>query len=78
MGSVGGVGPIAGSSIAGGECCYVDRGGGFPEDLRRVGGEDAALGAGGVVLGELGDLLEECGAGFVVEEPWGEGFGASG
>ena len=71
VGSVGGVGPVAGSVG-----CSVDCGGGFPEDLRGVEGEDAALGAGGVVLGELGDLLEECGAGFVVEEPWREGFRA--
>ena len=43
-----------------------------------MGGEDAALGAGEVVLGELGDLLEEMGAVFVVEEPGGEGFGGGG
>ncbi len=38
-------------------------------------GEDAALGAGEVVLGEFGDLLEEVGASLVVEEPGGEVFG---
>ena len=48
------------------------------DDLVGVGGEDAALGAGEVVLGEGGDLLEEMGAGFVVEEPRGEGFGRGG
>ena len=44
------------------------------EDLVGVGGEEGALGAGEVVLGEGGDLLEEAGAGGVVEEPGGEGF----
>jgi hypothetical protein len=48
------------------------------EDLIGVGGEEVALGAGEVVLGECGDLLEEVGAGFVVEEPRGEGLGGSG
>jgi len=43
------------------------------EDLIGVSGEDRALGAGEVVLGELGDLLEELGATFVVEEPGREG-----
>ena len=36
--------------------------------------EDAALGAGGVVLGQLSDLLEELGASLVIEEPGGEGL----
>jgi len=44
------------------------------EDFVGVGGEEVALGAGEVVLGDGGDLLEETGAGFVVEEPGGEGL----
>ena len=60
----------SGSSVAGGS--------GFAEDLRGVEGEDAALGAGEIVLGQFGDLLEEVGTSFVVEEPWGEGFGVYG
>ncbi len=44
------------------------------EDLVGVGGEDRALGAGEVVLGECGDLLEEFGAAVVVEEPGWEGL----
>jgi hypothetical protein len=45
------------------------------ENLVGVGSEEVALGAGEVVLGEFGDLLEETGAGFVVKEPGGEGLG---
>jgi hypothetical protein len=48
------------------------------EDFVGVGGEEGALGAGEVVLGECGDLLEELGAGFVVEEPRGERFWGGG
>ena len=44
------------------------------EDVVGVGGEEGALGAGEVVLGELGDLLEELGAALVVEEPGGRVF----
>jgi len=47
---------------------------GLGDDFVGVGGEDAALGAGEVVLRKLGDLLEEVGTGFVVEEPWRERF----
>ena len=47
---------------------------GTDEDVVGVGGEEVALGAGEVVLGQGGDLLEEAGAGFVVEEPGGERF----
>ena len=43
---------------------------------RSVGREDGALGAGEVVLGEGGDLLEELGPRLVVEEPGGVRFGA--
>ena len=39
-----------------------------------MSGEQGALGAGEVVLGEVGDLLEEVGAALVVEEPGGEGL----
>ena len=39
-----------------------------------MGGEEGALGAGEVVLGQGGDLFEELGAGLVVEEPRGEGL----
>ena len=46
----------------------------LPNDFVGVGGEEGALGAGEVVLGEVGDLFEEVGAGLVVEEPGGEGF----
>ena len=53
-------------------------GGGAGDDVIGVGGEDAALGAGEVVLGELSNLLEEMGAGGVVEEPGGEGFRGGG
>jgi hypothetical protein len=41
-----------------------------------VGGEEGALGAGEVVLGQRGDLLEEAGAALVVEEPGGRVFWA--
>ena len=62
-----------------GACAELDDGD-FPadggEDSGGAGGEDSAFGAGEIVLGELGNLLEEEGAGFVVEEPGGEGFGA--
>jgi hypothetical protein len=43
-----------------------------------VGGEEGALGAGEVVLGEGGDLFEELGAALVVKEPGGEGLLRSG
>ena len=46
----------------------------FQEYVVGAGGEDVALGAGEVVLGECGDLLEELGAALVVEEPGWEGF----
>jgi uncharacterized membrane protein YgcG len=36
---------------------------------------EGALGAGEVVLGKVGDLLEEVGAALVVEEPGREGLG---
>jgi hypothetical protein len=42
-----------------------------------VGGEKVALGAGELVLGEGCDLLEEFGAGLVIEEPRREGLGSS-
>ena len=48
----------------------LDQGPGLPrrgDDLSRAPGEDLALGAGRVVLGQLGDLLEELGAALVVE-----------
>jgi hypothetical protein len=45
---------------------------GVLDDFVGVGGEDGALGAGEVILWELGDLLEEPGAGLVVEEPRSE------
>ena len=48
------------------------------EDFVGVGGEEVALGAREVVLGQGGDLLEELGAGLVVEEPGGERFGRRG
>jgi len=58
------------AGLGGGACAEFDEGkftggvgaaggGGFAQDLFGVGGEDTALGAGEVVLGELGDLLEE-------------------
>ena len=73
------------AGLGGGACAELDEGEGLPfgaggggDDLVGVGGEDAALGAGEVVLGEGGDLLEEMGAGFVVEEPGREGFARGG
>ena len=43
-----------------------------------MGGEEGSLGTGEVILGEVGDLLEELGAALVVEEPRGEGFWGGG
>ena len=43
-----------------------------------MGGEESTLGAGEVVLGDVGDLLEEVGAAVVVKEPGREGFGGGG
>ena len=51
-----------------------DGGDEFEEDFVGVGGEEGALGAGEVILGECGDLLEELGATLVVEEPGREGL----
>ena len=48
------------------------------EDLVGVDLEQGALGAGEVVLGERGDLLEEAGALLVVEEPRGKRAGRRG
>ena len=48
------------------------------KNSRGAFGEDSAFGAGEIVLGELGNLLEEEGAGFVVEEPGREAFGVGG
>ncbi len=68
-----------------GACAKFDKGEGLGrlacglgDDLIRVGGEDAALRSGEVVLGKLGDLLEEVRTGLVVEEPGGESFWAGG
>ena len=59
--------PAPSSAMVMGESnCCRERGG--------VRGEDGTLGAGEVVLGEGGDLLEELGAALVVEEPRGKGF----
>ena len=43
-------------------------------DLRRLCGEDRAFGAGGVVLGEPGDLVEELAAALVVKPLGRQGF----
>ena len=43
-----------------------------------MGAENAALGAGEVILGQLGDLFEEPGASFVVEKPGGKCAGMPG
>ena len=59
---------------AGAELGDGDGGDEFEEDVVGAEGEDVALGAGEVVLGECGDLLEELGAALVVEEPGREGF----
>ena len=76
-----GLGRGAGAELGDGEASSFGvrfRLGGEGDDLVGVGGEEGSLGAGEVVLGELGDLLEEGGAGFVVEEPRGEGSGSGG
>ena len=76
-----GLGSGAGSELdEGKDRCGIGAAGerGLRDDIVGVGGEDAALGAGEIVLGELGDLLEELGAGFIVEEPGGEGLGSRG
>ena len=66
------------SGLGGGACAKFDeselaRGplpaGSFAKDLFGMRCEDAAFGARQVVLGKLGDLLEEPGACLVVEEP---------
>ncbi len=44
------------------------------EDVVGVGGEESALSAGEVVLGEAGDVFKELRAALVVEEPRGEGL----
>ena len=49
-------------------------GGEFEEDVVGMGGEEGALGAGEVVLGEGGDFFEQLGASLVVEEPGREGL----
>jgi hypothetical protein len=59
---------------AGAELGDGDGRGEFAENVVSVGGEEGALGAGEVVLGECGDLFEELRAALVVEEPRGEGF----
>ena len=79
LGASGGAEEDAG--LGGGACAKLGDGDGAGkkrEDFSGVRGEDGALGAGEVVLGEGGDLLEELGAGLVVEEPGGEDFGIGG
>src|SRR6266851_395985 len=72
------------SGLGGGACAQFDQGQGLSvssgllDDFVSVRGEDAALGAGEVVLGQGRNLLEEVGTGFIVEEPGGEGSGARG
>jgi len=66
------------AGLGGGACAEFKEGEGVAgsgdvEDLVRMLGEDGAFGAGEVVLGKSGDLLEEVGAAIVVEEPGGEG-----
>ncbi len=69
-----GLGGGAGAELGEGDGVRLRRG---AKMVVGVGGEEDALGAGEVVLGEGGDLLEEAGAGGVVEEPGREGFGVA-
>ena len=81
VGLDGGGGAEEDAGLGGGACAELGEGDGsvqVADDVRGVGGEDGAFGAGEVVLGEGGDLLEEAGAGLVVEEPRGEGPGRCG
>ena len=66
------------SGLGGGACAELDQGEFAGRSLSScrllknfvgVRGKDATLGAGQVVLGKLGDLLEEMGASLIVEEP---------
>src|SRR6266571_3833735 len=57
--------------LLGRACAEFDDGGrttGGADHVRRVALEDGLLGGGEIVLGLLGDLLKECGAGGVVKK----------